>query len=69
MKGSHVGIVHYQPYGQQGTQESPPRPHLMQNRLKKNGKLQLHEEPLGHSLQPKGSHIRGTAGLGLAFTG
>jgi hypothetical protein len=43
--------------------------HLMQNRLKKNGQLQLQVEPEGHSAQPKGSHMDGTAGLGVLLTG
>jgi hypothetical protein len=43
--------------------------HLMQNRLKKKGQLQLHVEPEGHSAHPNGSHMEGTAGLGLDLTG
>lgn len=49
--------------------ESRHTTHLIQNRLKKNGQLQLQVLPAAHSDQPKGSHIKGTRGLSCSLTG
>jgi hypothetical protein len=48
---------------------TPHATHLMQNRLKKKGQLQLQVLPAAHSDHPKGSHMRGTRGLSCSFTG